>query len=75
MVEERCIFVPYDPIKCTIWDLADASPPSDERREQPYEYSPVSDNDEDVDVEEEVPDLEMDECYDDDDYYHDDALR
>ena len=35
----------------------------------------VSDDDEDVDVEEEVPDLEMDECCDDDDFYHDDALR
>ena len=39
-------------------------PPSDERREQPYEYSPVSDDDEDVDVEEEVPNMEMQECYD-----------
>ena len=75
VVEEGCIFVPYDPIRYTIHDHAEASPPSDERKEQPYEYSPVSDDDEDVDVEEEVPDLEMNKCYDDDDFYHDDALR
>ena len=73
----RRVFVPYDPISDTIWDHAEASPPSDERREQPYEYSPVSDDDEDVDVdvEEEVPNLEMKECYDNNDFYHDDALR
>ena len=53
--------MPYDPISYTIWDLADASPPSDDRKEQPYEFSPVSDDDEDVDVEEEVPDLVMEE--------------
>ena len=75
VVEERRIFVPYDPISYTIWDHADASPPSDERKEQPYEYSPVSDDDEDVDVEEEAPDLHMEECYDNDDYCRDDALR
>ena len=39
----------YDPIRFTIWDLADGNPLSDDRKEQPYEYSPVSDDDEDVD--------------------------
>ena len=36
---------------------------------QSYIANVQPDDDEDVDVEEEVPDLEMNECYDDDDFY------